>query len=155
MSVVISFTKVDLPYGWMGNMSPYKVVYDGKEWRTVEALFQALRYESEEIREMIRSEKSPMAAKMIAKKYRSNMVIDPMSDKDVEIMRMCLRLKIEQNLIIKSKLLITKEFEIIEDIGNRNGERHLFWGAKKVNGLWEGNNKMGKLWMELRKGIRL
>ena len=83
------------------------------------------------------------------------MVIDPMSDKDVEIMRMCLRLKIEQNLIIKSKLLITKEFEIIEDIGNRNGERHLFWGAKKVNGLWEGNNKMGKLWMELRKGIRL
>ena len=29
MSVVISFTKVDLPYGWMGNMSPFKVVYDG------------------------------------------------------------------------------------------------------------------------------
>lgn len=30
--IVISFTKVYLPYGWLGKMSPFKIEYNGKEW---------------------------------------------------------------------------------------------------------------------------
>jgi len=152
--VVISFSKVDMPYGWLGNMSPFKVKYDDKEWLTVEALFQALRYNDFEIREIIRAQKSPMGAKMKAKTFKERMSVIPMSEDDIKNMKMCVRLKIEQNPVLKSKLLLTKEFEIIEDIGNRNGERHLFWGAKKVNGEWFGNNRMGKIWMELRKELQ-
>lgn len=152
-NVVISFTKVDLPYGWLGNMSAFKVKYEGKEWLTVEALFQSLRFDDEEIKEIIRNEKSPMGAKMKAKSFKNKLVVEPMSEKDVENMKMCVRLKVEQNLIIKEKILKTKEFEIIEDIGSRNGERHLFWGAKKINGQWVGNNMMGKIWMEARKEL--
>jgi predicted NAD-dependent protein-ADP-ribosyltransferase YbiA (DUF1768 family) len=152
--VVISFTKVNLPYGWLGNMSPFKVKYNDKEWLTVEALFQALRFDNDEIKELIRKEKSPMGAKMKAKKFKDRMVVEPMSDKDVENMKMCVRLKTEQNPIIKEKLIKTKEFELIEDIGSRNGERHLFWGAKKINGEWVGNNRMGKIWMEVRNEFR-
>ena len=37
----IWFTKVDLPYGWLGNMAPYPVLHDGCRWLTTEALFQA------------------------------------------------------------------------------------------------------------------
>jgi len=151
--VVISFTKVNLPYGWLGNMSPFKIKYDGKEWLTVEALFQALRYSDFEIQEIIRKEKSPMGAKMKAKFYRNKLVVEPMSNKDIENMKMCINLKVEQNPIIKEKLLKTKEFELIEDIGLRNGERHLFWGAKKINGVWVGNNMLGLLWMELRNEL--
>jgi predicted NAD-dependent protein-ADP-ribosyltransferase YbiA (DUF1768 family) len=55
---------------------------------------------------------------------------------------------------IKVETNKTKEFEIIEDIGIRNGERHLFWGAKKVNGEWIGKNIMGKLWMEIREELK-
>jgi predicted NAD-dependent protein-ADP-ribosyltransferase YbiA (DUF1768 family) len=153
-NVVISFTKVDLPYGWLGNMSAFKVKYEGKEWLTVEALFQSLRFDDEEIKEIIRKEKSPMGAKMKAKSFKDKLVVEPMSEKDVENMKMCVRLKVEQNLIIKEKIIKTKEFEIIEDIGSRNGERHLFWGAKKVNGEWVGNNVMGKIWMELREELK-
>ena len=39
----IWFTKVNLPYGWLGNMAPYPVLHDGCRWLTTEALFQAMR----------------------------------------------------------------------------------------------------------------
>ncbi len=149
--VVIEFTKVDLPYGWLGNMFAAPITYEGKIWRTSEALFQALRYESEEIREVIRKEGSPMGAKMKAKKFKNEMVVVPMSEEDVNNMKMVVKLKFDQHIILKSKLKITGKHIIVENIGIRKGERHLFWGMKKVNGLWEGNNQMGKILMELRE----
>jgi predicted NAD-dependent protein-ADP-ribosyltransferase YbiA (DUF1768 family) len=69
---IISFSKVALSYGWLGNMSPYPIIYEGKEWRTVEALFQSLRFTDENIIEAIRNEKSPMGAKMKAKYFKSS-----------------------------------------------------------------------------------
>ena len=60
-------TKVKLPGGWLSNMSPHPVSYEGKRWRTCEALFQALRLEDEDAKEVIRKESSPMAAKMVPK----------------------------------------------------------------------------------------
>ena len=150
MKNIITFTKVKLPFGWLGNMSPHPIEYDGKIWRTSEALFQGLRFNDEEIREIIRSEKSPMSAKMKAKKYKELMSVIPMSEKDEENMKMCVKLKINQHEIIRFRLKSTRKSLIIEDIGNRKGGRHLFWGAKKVDGKWIGENMMGKIWMEFR-----
>ncbi len=147
---VISFSSVNLPWGFLGNMSPYPILYDGKEWRTSEALFQALRFNDEELRELIRDQKSPMAAKMIAKKHRDKMMVIPMSHEDINLMRFVLKLKFDSHPIIKDKLLNSGEYTIIEDIGNRRGERHLFWGMHKAGDTWIGTNTMGKLLMELR-----
>jgi ribA/ribD-fused uncharacterized protein len=151
--VVIEFTKVDLPYGWLGNMYEAPISYEGKVWKTSEALFQALRYEDEDIREVIRNEKSPMSAKMKAKskKYVVDRKVEPMSEKDIENMKMVVKLKFEQHPVLKSKLKITGEHLIVENIGDRNGERHFFWGMKKINGEWVGENTMGKILMELRE----
>ena len=77
MESIIAFTKVALPFGWLGNMAPYPVTYGGEAWRTTEALFQALRFEDESIREAIRQEKSPMAVKFIAQRHKSKMVVVP------------------------------------------------------------------------------
>lgn len=151
MDKEISFTKVAEPYGWMGNMAPFPISYNHKIWRTTEALFQAMRFMDEEIQEQIRLEKSPMAAKMKAKKLRAKMTVDPLSEKDLENMRSCVRLKLEQHPILLKLLLETGYVKIFEDIGKRNGERHLFWGAKRVNGVWIGQNQMGKIWMDLRE----
>ena len=148
---MIRFTKVSLPYGWLGNMAPYSIVFNGKTWRTSEALFQALRFEDESIREIIRSEKSPMGAKMKAKKLRNKMVVIPMSEQDVENMKKCVRLKFDQNLKLRIELKRTGDALIFEDIGKRTGERHQFWGAKKLNeNEGCGINKMGQILMELR-----
>jgi ribA/ribD-fused uncharacterized protein len=147
---IIEFTKVDLPYGWLGNMYASPIRYEEKVWRTSEALFQALRFQNEEIREIIRNEKSPMGAKMKAKPFKHQMTVQPMSPQDAENMRRVVRLKFVQNPELKTKLLRTGDHTIVENIGNRNGERHLFWGMKKVNGEWTGNNMMGTILMDLR-----
>ena len=151
--VVVSFSKVDLPYGWMGNMSPYKIEFEGKIWLTSEALFQAMRFKDESIRELIRLEKSPMSAKMKAKKFKDQMVVIPMSMEDVENMKKCVRLKMEQHQVLREKLLRTGKFRIIEDIGIRRKERDMFWGAYKENDKWIGENTMGKIWMEIREEL--
>jgi predicted NAD-dependent protein-ADP-ribosyltransferase YbiA (DUF1768 family) len=78
------------------------------------------------------------------------MVVEPCSPEDLENMRLCIRLKFEQNPVIKEKLKKTYPHEIVEDITKRNGARHEFWGARNNGGNWTGQNHMGKLLMELR-----
>jgi ribA/ribD-fused uncharacterized protein len=151
---MIEFTKVKLPFGWMGNMSPFPIIYDGKRWLTTEALFQAMRFSDEAIKELIRAQKSPMTAKMIAKSKKVNYVVEPMSEKDVENMKLCVRLKLEQHQNLKTQLLATGDHYIFENIGTRNKPRDLFWGAKMINGELVGNNVMGKIWMEFRNNLK-
>jgi len=147
----IWFKKVAEEYGWMGNMAPYPINFNGKIWLTSEALFQSMRYNIDSIKEIIRVEKSPMGAKMKSKKFRDQMVVVPMSDQDVENMRKCVRMKFDQHPKLKKDLIATGNSPIYENIGNRNGERHKFWGSKMVNEFeGDGNNMMGKILMDLR-----
>lgn len=153
----IWFKKVAEDFGWMGNMSPYPIKYDGKIWRTSEALFQAMRYDDASIQEIIRCEKSPMGAKMKSKKYKDQMVVVPMSPLDVENMRKCVKLKFDQHPRLKKLLIDTDNQFIYEDIGNRkSNERHKFWGAKKISeNVGDGTNMMGKILMDLRNELLL
>ena len=146
----IRFTKVSLPFGWLGNMSPYPIEYQGKKWRTSEALFQALRFNDEEIKELIRLEKSPMGAKMKAKKHKALMSVSPLSKEDVSNMEMCIRLKIKQHPGLLDQLLSTQGMEIYEDVSSRPRGSGLFWGAKRTDSGWEGDNILGKIWMKVR-----
>lgn len=151
----IAFTKVALPYGWLGNMSPHMVKYDGKLWKTSEALFQGLRFwDFPEIREEIRNAKSPMAAKMIAKKYRKLLNGKVMDEDDLKRMKLVLMLKLERNPDLKRKLLATGNSVIIEDCSKRKGGSGKFWGAARTENGWEGENHLGKLWMEIREELK-
>jgi len=151
----IAFTKVKLPFGWLGNMSPFPITHGGKDWFTTEALFQALRFDDEEIIEGIRAIKSPMTAKMAAKKHKEAMIVEPLSDQDVENMKLCVRLKLEQHPDLVPQLLETGDALIVEDCTSR-GRRgsNLFWGAVKTENGWEGENKLGNIWMEIRNELR-
>jgi ribA/ribD-fused uncharacterized protein len=151
---VIAFTKVNLPHGWLGNMAPFAVTHEEKTYRTAEALFQALRFANEEIREAIRSEKSPMAAKMHAKKYRDEMVTRPQSAADVENMRTVLQQKLACHPGLTRLLLATRDAVIIEDCSRRPRGSGLFWGAAFIDGRWQGTNMLGRLWMEIRDNDR-
>ncbi len=157
----IAFTKVKSPFGWLGNMAPYPIVYKGKTWRTTEALFQALRYEDEEIQEMIRKEPSPMGCKFRVKaivkdlSQRGEMhkrVVEPLSKQDLENMELCIRLKVQQHPFLLKQLLLTRDLPIYEDATSR-GKRgsNLFWGAMKTPDGWIGENALGKIWMKIRK----
>jgi len=166
MPATIAFTKVDLPYGWLGNMAPYPVSYNGVRYKTTEALFQSLRFDPEkydidlgltgaDVVAMIAAESSPMAAKMKAKKYKSMMAVKPGSPQDVDNMRLCLRLKIQQYPLLATKLKATGDALIVEDVTKR-GDRgtNCFWGAMLVGDSWVGDNVLGRLWMDIRDSIQ-
>jgi len=150
---MITFTKVDLAYGWLGNMSPHRVKHLDRWWETTEALFQALRFEDENVREEIRKAKSPMTAKMKAKAHavRHLRRVEPASPEDLANMRLVLRLKIKYHPRLKADLLATGDAQIIEDCSARAASP---WGARKIDGQWEGENLLGKLWMKLREEFR-
>jgi ribA/ribD-fused uncharacterized protein len=150
---IVSFTKVALPFGWLGNMSPYPITYKGKEWRTSEALFQSMRFDDEEIIEAIRSEKSPMGAKMKAKKHKSKMVVEVLSSEDIDNMVLCINLKIGQHLDLKKQLIGTNKAIIVEDVTSRPRGSGLFWGAALTEAGWNGRNVLGKVWMDIRDSI--
>lgn len=154
---IINFTKTRLPYGWMGNMSPYPVIWDNKQWRTTEALFQAMRFPPETpFPELIREEKSPMGAKLKAKSNAQWMDVEQLSDKDLANMEICVRLKLEQHVNLVKDLLDTGDAIIYEDVTSRgSGGSNLFWGAlKQPNGIWSGRNHLGKIWMKLREELK-
>jgi ribA/ribD-fused uncharacterized protein len=148
----ITFTKSKLPFGWMGNMAGgFLIQWNGKEWRTAEALFQALRFTDSEIQEEIRRERSPMAAKFVAKKHADKMIIQPTSPADLANMEVVVRAKLEQHPDLKKELLATGSETIIEDVTARGlSGRNGFWGAALKDGQWVGENNLGKIWMKLR-----
>ncbi len=148
---IITFRKTSEPYGWLGNMSAYPIRHEGKCYRTAEALFQALRFDDQAIRNEIWIQSSPMIAKHKAKKYSDSFVVQPKSPQDLSNMKYVLSQKAAQNPDIKRWLLATGDSEIIEDTTAR---RDRFWGAANVKGQWVGENQLGKLWMEIREELR-
>lgn len=149
----IAFTKVALPYGWMQNMAPLPVVYEGLIFRTTEHLFQALRFdENSKHFTIIREIVSPMEAKTYARNHENDMVIPMKGEKDVGNMLTCLILKIRHNHHkIIQPLIDTGDAHLIEDVTNRPEGSGRFWGATRDGHEWVGNNILGELWMKVRK----
>lgn len=153
----ISFTKSNLPFGWLGNMSPYPIEFNGKTWRTAEALFQSMRFSDTDIIVAIWREKSPMGAKIVAKKNADKMTIQPLSEQDLANMLNILRLKIEQHSQLKEELLKTGNEIIIEDVTSRANPKtnNMIWGmAQLPDGSWVGKNVLGNLWMKVRNELQ-
>lgn len=144
-----SFTKVKLPNGWLGNMAPYPVVYNNITYKTTETLFQCLRFaDHPEVVDQLIQCKSPMAVKMIAKKHAHLQE----KNNDIENMRLCLRLKLEQHPELRQLLVSTGSTIIVEDCSARARGTALTWGARwcNINNTWVGKNLLGMLWMEMR-----
>lgn len=119
-------------------------------------MFLALRFapDDEEAREAVSEPRSPMKAKMIAKRFRARQVVAPLSDQDVENIGLCLRLKMDAHGELRRKLIASGDRLLVEDCSAR-GRRvnNLFWGANEdcpLGYAWEDRNMLGRLWMEER-----
>lgn len=155
---IIAFTKVSLPYGWLGNMSAHPVTYENETYKSTEALYQALKFHAHpHVQALIRAEKSPLYAKKVAKEHEHMLPSqdqESLNRQNIDNMRICLRLKIEQHQDIKAWLLDTGSSKIVEDCSKRQEGSGLYWGAALVNGAWKGRNILGKLWMNERSLLR-
>ena len=154
----LTITKVKEPGGWLSCMSPHPIQYGGKIFRTCEALFQWLRFQKHpEVQEIIIAQKSPMGAKMKARLNRNLLNRGEKWDEteeDIQLMKICLELKIEQHPNLKTLLFESGSAEIIEDCTTHDRESARFWGAVKIDGKWVGQNILGKLWMEVREELK-
>lgn len=152
---ILSFRKVDETLGWLSNMSPHPVRFRTILYPTCEHFFQCLRFENQEIRKEILKKKSPMSAKMISKKYKDEMVIIPRSQVDLDLMRTVIRMKMVFYPKLRNELILQDSNSvIIEDCSKRGGESSKFWGMKLTDDQWEGQNWLGRLWMEYRSVLQ-
>ena len=156
-SAVSSFTKVSLPNGWMSNMSAYPVTHNGVEYKTTEALFQALRFEKHpEVQKEIIEQKSPMQAKMVAKSYKHLLAEDGyqlLGQQDIDNMKLCIDLKLKQHPELAQRLIDTLTNQIIENCSSRPQDSGLFWGSAYQNNQWVGKNVLGHILMEKRQEL--
>jgi ribA/ribD-fused uncharacterized protein len=155
-SVVFRATKDR--WGGLSNMAAgFPLLVNGHLFRTSEALYQALRYAddvSEDgvlIQELIRQEKSPMAAKMVSKKY-NGLTRNDWDFTRVKVMDWCLRAKLHAHWDKFGELLLaTGSLPIVEE-----SHKDRFWGAvplKGNNDVLEGENTLGHLLTRLRSHV--
>lgn len=140
------------PYGAFSNMSSrHPLVVNDIKIRTVEALYQSFKFTSHpEIQQVIIEQKSPMAAKYKAIKYKEFIRKD-WDEIKLSIMEWCVRVKISQNYsTFGSKLLETADLMIVE-----YSSRDSFWGADYIdNNSLSGENHLGKILMKLREELK-
>jgi len=148
---VVSFRKTNEEWGGLSNMAPgFPIVLNGIVIRNSEVLYQSLRFPYySDIQREIMAETSPMTAKMKSKKYLSLSRPD-WNRVRVSAMRWALRAKLACNFQNFSQLLFkTGNNPIVE-----HSTKDDFWGAYLKDGVFIGQNVLGRLLMELREEIR-
>ena len=155
----IPFKKVDEPNGWLGNMSrhPLRVprAPGGTLYPTAEHYYQCMKFNDPQIQQEILAKNSPMSAKWVAKgkarDFPEKRTITSYTPADLDLMRRTIRLKLENHPNLQAHLLaLPEDGIIIEDSSARGGASARFWGMKLENGIWTGQNWLGRIWMELR-----
>ena len=139
-------------YQWqllpLDNFSAFCFEMNGEYFQTSEHAFQYLKYvdTNKDIANKIKESFSPNDARNIAhenKKFR----LSNWSDVKYQNMEKVLRLKVEQNPIVKDVLLNTKDYIIAENCIDEDKD----WGLDNNN---QGDNNLGKIWMKIREDIK-
>lgn len=127
-------------YGF-SNFSSFSVEWRGRRWMTSEHAYQAAKFDNPAIVDEIHAATSAHAALKLARKYEGY-IRPSWSAEKLETMRDILRCKLKQHPYIQKQLKESGAAELVED-----SPKDSFWGRGKD---WNGQNYLGKIWMELR-----
>lgn len=130
----------------LSNFSSFTLQWKGIRFDTSEAAYHWEKFDfRDDIRHMIQHSISAHEAYQIAATY-AHRVRPDWHDVRVGIMKDILRAKVAQHEYVHRKLLNTGNRELVE-----NSWRDSFWGWGPHK---DGQNMLGKLWMEVREEIR-
>lgn len=129
----------------LSNFSSFNLRWKGKIFPTSEHAYHWEKFEDGDLSETIRTAPSAHEAFKLAERARW-LRRDDWDDVKVDIMREILRAKVEQHEYVRRKLLATGDRELVE-----NSWRDDFWGWGPNR---DGQNLLGKLWMEIRAWLR-
>lgn len=138
--MITSFTG---DYRWLSNYSPHGFYIHGVLFKTNEHFYQAMKTSNNEEKIKIINCNSPGAAKKLGQLCSLR---DDWNNVKLDIMRIGLKNKFNQNPIIKQYLIDTGDEELIEG----NYWKDTYWGV--CDG--KGENWLGKLLMELRANFK-
>ncbi len=147
----VVFHKTHAPFGGLSNMAAgFPLRVNSVTIATSEALYQACRFpEHPDIQEVILTERSPMAAKMKARRNAPACRQDWETVR-VPIMAWCLRVKLAQHWTsFGNLLLLTHRRPIVEESHNDP-----FWGAIPIDTeTLRGANVLGQLLTAMRERL--
>lgn len=127
------------------NFSSFRLLWQGVDFDTSEHAYHWEKFpDNPEVRELIINARSAHDAFKVAQKYKATRRPD-WDEVKVSVMRDILKAKLAQHSYVRKKLVEAKGCEIIED-----SWRDDFWGWGPNK---DGQNQLGKLWMELSKEI--
>lgn len=136
----------------LSNFSAFRVLVETPlgplDFDTSEAAYHYFKFVGEECRDVragIRRARSAHEAFKLAESNKERRRAD-WDDIKLDVMRRILRAKVEQHEYVRRKLLATGDRELVE-----NSWRDPFWGWGPSR---DGENMLGKLWMELRSELR-
>ena len=149
---VCSFRFTKAAWGEFSNFFPLTVPIVAGPWtfRFSESLYQAAKFaDRPDVQQRIAEAPTPKEAAAIGR--TPGLGIDPdWNAQRVDVMRWVLRCKREANRRkIDAVLAVTGERPIVEV-----SKRDAWWGARPVADRYEGDNVLGRLWMELRQHLR-
>ena len=132
----------------LDNFAPFGLTMDNEYFQTSEHAFQYLKFvdTNKEVAESIKKSFSPNDARNIAHENKTSRLAN-WSDIKYEKMEEVLKLKVEQNPIVKECLLNTKDYLIAECCIDEDTD----WGIDNSN---QGENHLGKTWMKIRDELR-
>jgi len=133
----------------LSNFSAFNLKWDGLVFATLEHAYHWEKFydvnQGQHIKQFIHRAPSAHEAFKIAERMRDSRRPDWDLVK-VEIMRKMLKEKARQHEYVRRKLLATGDRELVE-----NSWRDSFWGWGPNR---DGQNMLGKLWMEVRATLR-
>ncbi len=124
------------------NFSSFAIEWKGKLYMTSEHAYHSEKFEDENLKEQIRNCRSAHEALKLTEankdKYKSGW--DTIK---LKVMKEILSAKVEQHPYVRKKLIESGDKELIEDSWR---DAYWGWGPNK-----DGENHLGKLWMEIRE----
>jgi N-glycosidase YbiA len=132
-------------YYVFSNFSAFAIEWKGHLCLTSEHAYHTEKFEDKKIQEEIRATRSAHDSQKLAQSYKEKYRTDWNKVK-VGIMKEILHAKVAQHPYVRKKLLQSGERILVED-----SWRDDFWGWGPNK---NGQNMLGKLWMEVRNEIR-
>jgi ribA/ribD-fused uncharacterized protein len=131
----------------LSNFSAFRLYWKGLQFYNSEFAYHWEKFPHEpDIQAAIRNAMSAHEAFKIAERHKASVREDWMEVR-VPLMKELIRAKAEQHEYVRRKLMATGDLELVE-----NSWRDSFWGSGP-NG--DGQNMLGKLWMEVRSELLL
>ena len=123
------------------NFSSFRLHWKGFDWMTSEHAYHSEKFDDKDLITQLKNTRSAHDAMKLAYANRDKYRKDWDNIK-LKIMKEILRAKVKQHPYVKKKLLESGDKELIE-----NSWRDAYWGWGPDK---NGENHLGKLWMEIR-----